>query len=103
MPAAGNQWAIFRKDFEMKNLQMGVQVKCRITGFVGIVAGRTEYINGCIQWLVKPPVDKDGKSVEGQWIDECNLEVIGDGIIVVTPEKIPGGPRMDAPSQSYQG
>jgi hypothetical protein len=79
-----------------------LQVRCKVTGLSGIVTGRTEYINGCIQWLVRPPLDKDGKPQEGQWLDEAMLEVVGDGIFVATPEKRPGGVRSDAPPTSYQ-
>lgn len=78
-------------------LGMGVQVRCRVTGLTGIITGKTEYINGCIQWLLKPPVDKDGKLVEGCWIDTIQLEVIGPGISVQAPEERPGGPHSDAP------
>jgi hypothetical protein len=87
----------------MEKLQFGVRAKCKVTGFTGIVAGRTEYLNGCIQWLVKPPIDKDGKYVDGQWVDDGQLEVIDDGIIVVAPAKPPGGPKNDAPPKLYRG
>jgi hypothetical protein len=83
-------------------LKMGVRVKCRVTGLVGIITGKTEYINGCIQWLVSPPVDKEGKVVDGRWIDTIQLEIVDAGISVVEPEIRPGGPRSDAPPTSYQ-
>lgn len=84
-------------------LQMGVKAKCKVTGLTGIITGRTEYLNGCIQWLVKPPVDKDGKIVEGHWIDEGQLEIIDEGIAIDVPSKGPGGPMRDAPPLSYRG
>lgn len=77
----------------MKQLKLGLRAKCKVTGFTGIVAGKTEYLNGCIQWLIKPPIDKDGKYVDGQWIDEGQLEVVDDGIIVASSSKPPGGNR----------
>ena len=83
------------------DVRMGVRVKSRVTGFMGIVAGRTEYLNGCIQWLVKPPVDKDGKEPDGIWIDIGSLEVVDQGIAVVQPEETPGGPQ-ESPPTSYR-
>lgn len=94
-----------------ESVRMGVEVKDRVTGLRGIITGKTEYINGCIQWLVKPPVDKDGKLVDGCWIDTIQLEVVGQGIAEpeidhTTKDHIqangPGGPNADAPSSSYR-
>jgi hypothetical protein len=57
--------------------KIGDRVRDRINGFQGIATGRTEYINGCRQFLVKPDkLDKDGKPIDGLWIDEQNLELI---------------------------
>ena len=39
-------------------LEFETKVKDRITGFAGTVVGRIEYINGCIQDLVKPRMKK---------------------------------------------
>jgi len=93
-----------------ESVRMRVEVRDRVTGLRGIVTGRTEYINGCVQWLVKPPVDKDGKLVDGCWIDTIQLEVVGPGIAEpetdhTTKDHIkegPGGPNADAPSVSYR-
>jgi hypothetical protein len=56
---------------------IGDRVEHRINGFKGIATGRTEYLNGCRQFLVQPEkLDKEGKPVEGQWIDEQHLTVV---------------------------
>jgi hypothetical protein len=58
-------------------MQIGDRVKDRISGFSGITTGRTEYINGCRQFLVKPEkVKDDGDKLDGIWIDEQTLEVV---------------------------
>jgi len=57
-------------------IEFGQTVKDKITGFKGIVTGRCEYITGCAQLLVQPPVTKDGSRVEPIWFDEPRLEVI---------------------------
>ena len=56
--------------------RMGNRVLNFNNGFTGIVLGRTHYANGCVQYLVKPPVGKDGQNVEGLWIDEQDLELV---------------------------
>jgi len=94
-----------------EQIRLGVEVKDKVTGLRGIITGYTKYINGCVQWLVKPPVDKDGKLVDGCWIDTVQLEVVGIGIaepwvdqedVAVSKSEGPGGPRSDAPSASYR-
>jgi len=77
----------------MHEFELGTKVKCRVTGFKGIIVGRNEWINGCKQYLVKPKIDKSGKLVDGEWMDEEQLELNGKGIkISVEPT---GGPPKD--------
>lgn len=57
-------------------IKLGVRVKDRITGFSGIVTGRCEYITGCTQVLVAPPVKEDGSFHDSRWFDEQRMEVI---------------------------
>lgn len=59
-------------------LEFETKVVDRITGFTGKVVGRVEYLNGCVQYLVKPQMKKGaGKQPEGEWIDEQYLTVKG--------------------------
>lgn len=61
------------------NSLMGKTVKDKITGFQGIATSRHEYLTGCTQYGVQPPVDKDGKIPEREFFDEGRLSLIGDG------------------------
>ena len=62
-------------------MKIGDRVKDTINGFAGIATGRTEYSNGCRQFFVKPEkLDKDGKQIDGVWLDEQTLEVITAGV-----------------------
>ena len=82
-------------------IELGKKVKDKVTGFTGIATSRIEYLNGCVQYCVKPKVDKDGKSRDGEWFDDAQLEVIGDGIAI---KKDPdGGPIPDMPTGNYSG
>ena len=59
------------------NVRIGDRVIDRISGFKGITTGRTEYLNGCRQFCIKPEgLDKDGKLHDVVWMDEQNLEVL---------------------------
>jgi hypothetical protein len=66
-------------------IELGIVAKDKITGFQGTVTGHTRYISGCNQVLLQPNADKDGKYVEGRWIDEDRLEQIGSTKITLTP------------------
>lgn len=56
-------------------IELGDTVKDKITGFRGVVTGRCEYISGCHQVLVVPPVKADGAYGDAQWLDEDRAEV----------------------------
>ena len=74
----------------------GQKVKSKITGFTGVITCESYWINGCIQYCVKPPVDKEGKDQSGVWHDEEELIEAGEGIDI-GPVKPTGGPRKDLP------
>lgn len=60
----------------MTEIALGSKVRDVINGLEGIATAHAEHITGCIQYAVTPPVDKDGKRVDGSWEDEMRLEVI---------------------------
>ncbi len=82
-------------------IELGQKIRDRVTGLKGIATGRCEYLNGCVQYHLKPALDKDGKMVDGDWIDVTQLEVVGRGISTITPARprarVPGGPMAEAP------
>ena len=55
--------------------EMGSKVKEVVTGFEGIITGRTEYITGCRQYLVTSQECKAGKTAQSIWYDEDRLVV----------------------------
>jgi uncharacterized metal-binding protein len=76
--------------------ELGSKLKCKVTGFTGIAVARIVYINGCIQYCVKPKIDKEGKMPEGEYIDVGQLELVR-----ATTRKFKstptGGPQRDCP------
>jgi hypothetical protein len=67
-------------------IELGQKVKDHITGFSGTVTGRTEYITGCKQILIQPPVKEDGTFVDGRWMDEDRLNVIDEKKVSIAVE-----------------
>lgn len=76
-------------------IELGSKVRDQITGLTGTATGRTEYITGCEQILVQPPLNKDGAFVQGHWVDVDRLVVVDEPKLVLKVEK--NGPDMAAP------
>lgn len=82
-------------------IKLGDKVRDKVTGFTGIATARIEYLHGCVQIEIMPPVDKDGKKVDGIWIDDPRLESIKDDAVKIKP-KSTGGPDR-SPSDMIRG
>ncbi len=82
-------------------IKLGQRVRDTITGFEGIATAKVEYLNGCVQFCIKPKITKDGKISEGEYIDVGQLEVI-KGEVKVDPKSI-GGEMQDKPKANYSG
>lgn len=61
--------------------ELGLEAKDLITGFCGVITARVEFITGCKQYVLQPPVDKDGKIPESIQFDENRMEITGKGPI----------------------
>lgn len=83
-------------------IQLGVEAKDKITGFRGIITGRAQYLYGCDQYVIVPPIDAAMKLGEAQWFDEGRIEIIGIGINAEDVSvEVPGGPQRDAPKKMH--
>ena len=79
-------------NYEVVMINLGDKVKDPVSGFVGIVTSRTEYLYGCIRVCVAPPIDKDGKLRDTGVFDEPQLVVVKRGVIK-RGANVTGGPR----------
>jgi hypothetical protein len=61
--------------------ELGRQAKDKITGFKGIIIGRTEYLFGCNVYGLSPETLADGKRMDTEWFDEGRIEIIGRGVL----------------------
>lgn len=57
-------------------VQIGDRCRDKVSGFVGIVTCRIEFLNGCIRVDLQPTVDKDGKPVDARMFDIDQVEVV---------------------------
>lgn len=79
-------------------IKLGVQAKDKVTGFEGIVTGAAQYLSGCNQFVIQPPM-KDGKFEGSHWFDEGRLEVTGPGVSPASVQAATaGGPQADCPN-----
>ena len=74
---------------------LGKKVRDKITGFEGIATAKVKYINGCIQYCVKPKIDSTGKMPDGEYIDVQQLDIIDEGTDIEGTDT--GGPQRDCP------
>ena len=81
----------------MWKFALGDSVKDIISGFAGIVDGRTEWLNGCRRYIVQPRGLKkeDGLPLTNATFDEEQLQSFGKGIKAVKMATASvGGPRQ---------
>lgn len=64
---------------------LGLQVLDRVTGFSGVVATVSFDLYGCIQAVVNPGVDNDGKLRDSQWFDVNRLHVLNPEPVMDRP------------------
>ncbi len=82
-------------------IKLGQKVRDKITGFEGIATSKVEYINGCIQFCIRPKIDKDGKMVDGEYIDIAQIEAIEER--KTKKVKPSGGGTRNKPGVKYSG
>ena len=61
--------------------KLGIEVKDKITGLVGVTTGMAKYITGCNQYLVQPKGDGT-RYPDASWIDEGRLEQTKNGVVI---------------------
>lgn len=82
-------------------IELGTEVKDKITDFKGIATARIEYITGCVRYELTPKVDKDGKCLDSCWFDESRLLIIEESSVKVPePKGEIGGPGNVPPSMN---
>jgi len=84
---------------------LGFTARDVITGTKGVVTSISFDLYGCVQAIVTPPVDKDGKQPDLRWFDTKRLTAVGDEPVMAVPcfTAPPGGQNLPAhPTQPAQ-
>lgn len=80
-------------------IKLGSEVKDTVTGFKGVVVGRSEFLNGCTRIGVQPKALKDGKCPDISWFDEPQLEITKENVVQPGPRNT-GGPIPSTPTRN---
>lgn len=82
---------------------LGHRVSDLITGAEGVVTSITFDLYGCVQALINPGLDKDGKIQEREWYDLSRLKRLTTERVMPLPfhlvqgGPVPGGDRKPTP------
>jgi hypothetical protein len=86
--------------------EKGIEVQDVVTKFKGVIAWRVDFLTGCAQYGVQPPVDEKGEVPASKQFDENQLIKIGEGIVLpddmpkeVPKKRTPGGPAKNVGTQ----
>lgn len=101
-----------RKMTNNQNIALGSKVRDRVTGFSGIAISKVIYLNGCVQYCIKPPIKDNGTMIEGEYVDSQRVEVVGPGVLnvivdlkdqksTIDPPASVGGTMSDTPPESF--
>jgi hypothetical protein len=72
---------------------LGDKVRDKITGHEGIVIARTEWLYGCVRYVVQGQTLHEGKPTEPHTFDEDQLVVLKADALNDSEEKPAGGDR----------
>ena len=71
----------------MKHIDLlGKNAKDKVTGFEGVVTTMSYDLYGCIQAIITPPANKDGKKEDSHWFDVARLEVSTEDRVMPVPD-----------------
>lgn len=64
---------------------LGLKVRDRVTGFSGVVSSLAFDLYGCIQAIIHPGIQADGKMGDQCWFDINRLEVLSNEPVMQRP------------------
>lgn len=70
-------------------ISLGVLATDKVTGFSGMILGRTEWLHGCRRYVIQPRELVDGKVVDAMSFDEDSIDVQEN--VPVVPVPVPEG------------
>lgn len=80
-------------------IDLGQKAEDKITGFYGVITARAQYLTGCDQYCLQPPIRKDQNEIlKSEWFDEGRIHILAKGFTAADMAgPAPGGPQRDTP------
>lgn len=80
------------------SIELGDVAKDKITGFTGVVIGRTKWLHGCERLTIQPQELKDGKPIDACSFDLPQLDLVSKAQVNTTSKT--GGPGPVSPRRA---
>jgi hypothetical protein len=89
-------------------IQLGMVVRDRVTGLIGVAENRGDYLHGCSRFCVQPFAKDDGTVPSSTMVDEPQLEMVADRMPVMpSPAEpavvVPLGAKVSDPISGEKG
>jgi hypothetical protein len=82
------------------SIDVGDLARDRVSGFEGIVTGRSVFLNGCARILITPRgLNDKGEPKEAHWFDDLQCERVQTNAYSLGPDRKTGGPQNDPPAR----
>ena len=83
----------------MAAIKLGDRIRDKISGFSGIAASHTFFLNGCERWLIEPEHLHEGKVLDSVWFDSVQVELVPKTKSVSASALRTGGPQKYDPKR----
>ena len=86
----------------MKTVNLGDKVKDTVSGYEGIVIGKSDFLFGCTRIAVQAVGLHEEKPIESQWFDEPQVELVTPGVVATDSRpkaERTGGPMPSTPKR----
>ncbi len=80
---------------------LGKTARDRVTKLEGVVCTISFDLFGCVQAVLRPPMNKDGKLDDAHWFDVHRLELVNDERVMAVP-RFDITPTFGATPQTHQ-
>ena len=82
--------------------RLGDRVRCRVTGYTGIVKSITSYLNGCDRVSIQAPSKEDGTIPKDLYVDIMQVEVLTTQVVPESDDKSTGGSADPLPDFPHE-
>jgi hypothetical protein len=65
---------------------LGLRARDCVTGFTGVITSVSFDLFGCVQAVIAPPLDAEGKIPEGRWFDVTRLVDLSEQPVMPRPD-----------------